>query len=401
MRKSISLFLLFILLVSSFTSCSSIKTEHTPLACLSLITNDDSFPLEISQAFEDALLPLGYRIQIVFCDNNIGTQRMHIENFISNDADLMLVHTAGNSNDYVDLFAKAQKSDCKVIVMAREILDYCDVQSLGYSFLKGIAKCELVKEFLNKQYPYAPAGSVTVLVLENLSKTGYIMTSAGMRLLNQKYLRYFDYINLEFINEETDDIVYYFDDEGRSLPVDENTGGLILNEKGYAMLNPCYDERVALVTASNKDITTVLDGQNAIDYFIATPNGTDLKVVISFSGDAAVGANQRMMHYYRSEVLTSDINDYAVFGSDDTETNRNLMLKSTLNKSMYRGFVGYKSVYWEITTMIDMVLDDDNTNTLLELEVLKGKLNDAGDSVELKYENYNFWRDYNIFLKWE
>ena len=400
MKKNICLILVFLLLATFITGCSKTPEETPPLACLSLVTNDDSFALEIARAFKDSLIPLGYRTQVVFCDNNIETQRIQIANFIANDADLILVHSAGNTKDYEDLFEKAQISGCKVIAMGREKLDYCDVQSMGYSFLKGVAKCELVKEFLDEEYPDAPPGTVTVLVLENLAKTAFIMTSAGMRLLEEKYLRYFDYNSLEFAREQIGETVYYLDEKEQKAPVDEPAGGLILDEDGYAILNPCYDARVNLELAPNKDILTVLDGQKAIESFISVPNGSELKIVISFSGDAAIGANQKIMQYYETGILPSELNKFAVFGSDDTETNRNLIFKSAENESVYRGFVGYRSVYWEITTMIEMVFDEHDDN-LLELDVVKGRLSQTGDSVELEHEHYSFWNSYDIFAGWD
>ena len=400
MKKIISLIIVLLLILLLIPACSKESKEDELLACLSIITDDDSFDLEIARAFKDTLTPLGYQTQIVFCDNNFETQRIQIENFIENHADLITVHCVGNGSIYEDLFKKAKESGSLVITMANETLINVDVQSTKYSFFKGLAKSEIVKRFLDEQYPDAAPKSVDMLVLENLTKDGLIKTCAGIRIIGEKYLRYFDYGALDYIRNRSAQTVYYLDEKGAEVQVNEPTGGLILDNDGYAQLNPFYDDRINLVLATNKNIQTVLDGQKAIDSYIVTPNGPNIKIVASFSGDAAVGANQRLMYYYANGYLENDIKKIAVFGSDDTETNRNLLLKSAKDESMYRGFVGYRSVYWEISTMLEMALDD-NEDNILELDVVIGKLNKAKDSVVLEYKNYDIINDYEIFANWE
>lgn len=400
MRFMVSSILLILISIFLVTGCTKQSKEEKPLACVSLLTNDDSFALEIARAFNDTLIPLGYQTQIVFCENNYETQRLQIEKFIENKAKIILVHCVIDGEYYEDLFKKAKDSGCIVIPMAIGNIVNSDVQSIKYSFDKGLAKCEVVKEYLDQQYPDAAPKSVDLLILENLGKTNFIKTCAGMRMIGEKYIRYFDYNSLDFTKEEINKEVYYLDENGNKQLVDEPAGGLILDEQGFAILNPFYDSRVNLKYATSKGISTILDGQQAVDSYVLSRGGDKLRIVISFSGDAAIGANQRLMFYQGENTLHTDVEKLAVFGSDDTETNRDLILKSASGESVYRGFVGYRSVYWEIATMIEMALDDDENN-LLKLDVIIGSLNESKDGIDIEYKVYDLDIMDKIFDQWD
>ena len=391
--------MLFIL-ITLLSGCTRQNRQDTPLACLSLITSNDSFSQEIASTFKDTMSSKGYRVKILYCENSIETQSRHIASFVQDGADILFVQLAGDGEDYCDILNNVRENECKVIVMSRTILDCCDVQSLGYSFLKGVAKSELVKEFIDITYPDAETASIDVVLLERLSKTGFIMTCAGMRLLSEKFIRYFSYTDLEFQRDPGSNPVYYLDEAGKKKMVEEPTGGLILDKNGYAILNPCYDHRVNLKYVSNKNITTVLDGQRAIDEYISASGGENLKIVVSFSGDAAIGANQRLLQYSREKKLNSGLSDLAVFGSDDTEVNRSLLTDSLDDKSVFRGFVGYRNVSWEVNTMLEMALSD-REDKILELEITKAIISESSREPVFQSETYDFWKEFNIFRDWE
>lgn len=382
------------------SSCTNKKETAKPLACISLVTSSDSFALEIAKTFKDTMEAYGYRTQILFCDNSIETQQKQISNFIANRAKLIFVHCAGDGEDYCEVFQRARDSGSKVVVIARDLLECSDVQSIGDSLLKGVAKAEMAKEFIDTNFPDAPENSVQVLLLERLTKTGYIMTSAGMRLLSEKYLRSFDYKNLDFLKFESKEIVTYLDAEGKELSVDEPTGGLILDANARAVLNPVYDSRVRLSKAGNRDIQTVLEGQEAIEAYVASPGGSGLNLVLAFSGDAAIGANQKIMQYHRGGQLTSDLSKIAVFGSDDTEINRKLLLESASQESVLRGFVGYRSVAWEVQTMLKMALEGSGKQ-ILELEVTRTSLDGQTNAIVQTNESYDFFKDFKLFSEWK
>jgi len=398
-RKSnvLNMFCLILILLSF--GCSNKKDAQKPLAGLSLLTSSDSFASEIAQTFEKTMSAYGFRTQILFCDNSIETQQRQISNFIANNAKLIFVHCAGDGNDYCDVFTRARNNGSKVVAIARGLLNCTDVQSVGDSLLKGVAKAEMVSHFLDTAFPDATDGSVNVLLLERLTKTGYIMTSAGMKLLQEKYIRHFDYKNLDFQKYDIDVAITYIDNTGKEHVVEEPSGGLILDETGYAVLNPYYDSRVSLYSAGNKDIQTVLEGQEAIEEFIARPEGPTLHIVMAFSGDAAIGANQRLMRYVRDGKIQSKITQLAVFGSDDTEANRSLLLESASDESVFRGFVGYRSIAWEVETMLKMAIEQEERQ-VLELEVTKTSYDAEKKGIKQEKGSYDFLKKHYLFQNW-
>lgn len=399
MRKNTLLYILYLLMILLSFGCSNKKDVQKPLAGLSLLTSSDSFASEIAQTFEKTMNDYGFRTQILFCDNSIETQQRQIANFIANNAKLIFIHCAGDGNDYCEVFTRARNNGIKVVVIARDLLDCTDVQSVGDSLLKGVAKAEMVSQFLDTAFPDAADGSVNVLLLERLTKTGYIMTSAGMKLLQEKFIRHFDYKSLDFQKYEIEAAITYIDNTGEEYEVDEPAGGLMLDETGHAVLNPYYDSRIRLYSAGNKDIQTVLEGQEAVDEFIARPEGSTLHIVMAFSGDAAIGANQRMMRYARDGKIQSGITQLAVFGSDDTEANRALLLESGLNESVFRGFVGYRSIAWEVETMLRMAIEQEGRQ-VLELEVTKTRYDAQEQVIKQEIGSYDFLKKYQLFQNW-
>lgn len=399
MRNLTVLLLIISIVIATSMGCTR-ADEKSPLACLSLLSSNDSFALEIAKTFEQTMHAYGYRTQILFCDNSVETQQRQISNFISSKPSLVFVHSAGDGNEFRDVFERARENGSKVVVISRSLLDFVDVQSKGNTLHKGIAKAEMAKAFIDANFKDNINSPVDVLVLERLSKTGYIMTSAGMKLLGEKFIRYFDYKSLEFQKYDTDGSIFYRAGDGSISPVEEPTGGLILDENEMAILNPLFDERIHLVSAGNKDIQTVLDGQEAIDAFIATPEGKNLNIVMSFSGDAAIGANQRIMQYNKDGKLSQEIGKIAVFGSDDTEVNRNLILQSASNESVLRGVVGYQSISWEVRSMLKMAIEGTGKQ-ILELEVTKTGLDKDSRQIIQETGSFGFWNSFDMFERWK
>lgn len=395
-----SVWLSVCLMIAGFlmTACTG-RENSAPLACISLTVADDNFMQMVGEYLVDSLEEKGYRTQVVFCDNDISKQIKQIYSFTASGAEIIAVGFAGNSDAYEEALAAAKEKGCKVmgLCVSKEV-KYCDVQDKNYYIQKGLQMSILLKEFLDREYPDAKPKEVTALLLEMTNKDDLIQFSAGYRMVAEKYLRYFDSSQVDFIREENGETVYYLDDGGIEMPVEEPAGGLILDEEGYAQRNPYYDERINLCFSPNRNVNSDLDGQNAVDTFMASPQGYGLRIVISFSGTAAVGAAERLMYYYQTGFLDTEPEKLAVFGSDNTEINRELVLKSVKNESLLRGYVGGSDVSEKIHTMLDMLLEG-NGEHFLTVHGFRSQITEDKKDVEVIFSNAAMWEDPDMFFK--
>ena len=92
-------------------------------------------------------------------------------------------------------------------------------------FQMGAMMAAMVSEYIDETWPDAGAGEVPVLTLEASFNENAIRRCLGMRLIAEKYLREGDITSGYFVKEDGDP-VYYLDEDGNEVEVDEPTGGL-------------------------------------------------------------------------------------------------------------------------------------------------------------------------------
>lgn len=352
-KKFFSVMLIFALCIL-LSSCQK-DDDDKPLACLSFIDNNDDFTQTVADTLTEQLQNYGYRTYVTFCGGDVREQSIEIMNFITNEASIIIVDCAGESDVYEELFKMAILSGCRIAVLSNEDgIENCSVQVVNYSVSEGKLMCELVSGYLDEEYADAKPGTVKVMLLATITKKEHIKAYAGYCLLSEKFLRYFDVENLCFEKMETGEQAYYRDAYGTIIPVNEPAGGLILDSDGYAVLNPYYDDRVELKVYSTLNLQTALDGQNAIDVLIT--KGEGINVVIAMNGNVAVGAAERLHYYNNMKIIDVAAEKLAVFGEGDTVYNRELVLKSVSNESLIRGFVGRYKIEWEADRIIYALL---------------------------------------------
>lgn len=396
MRKFKAILLLLVLL-ALLSGCGK-ENRDRPLGGICLTYADDSLMQETAQVFTEKLKANNYRTQVVYCDGSIVTQLRQIENFVAQGADLVVVNCAGNSDAYEEVFANARKQGCRIMVtgLASEI-ENCDIQAISTHIFKGMRMCELLKKYLDKEYPDAAPGSVKVLLMEKTTILNDIKACAGYRLVKERFLRYYDMEHLDFIREESGEQVYFLNGKDEPELVDEPAGGLILDENGYAQLNPFYDARVDLQYAANRDISTNLEGQAAIDAFMATAQGVQLRIVIAYSGEAAIGADERLMYYQDIGAIPAERCKLAVFGSGNTEINRTRTLSSVHGDSLLRGYVCAEPLDMKAETMLDLLFRGENKHFYM-LDSSRSELTADGSNVGLVTVINSRWRDPEMFF---
>ena len=371
------------------------------LGCLSVPEKGNAYWNAIGDAFVSEMEKYGYRSSVISCGSDIATQLTQLQTFLTRGAALIAVACVGNSDTYEDFFAQAHAAGCRIVVMEAETkVKNCDAQTLSYPILPGLRACELLKAFLDQRYPYAGDRSVPVLLLETTANRMEVRKNAGYQLLAEKYLRRYDAARQQFSRFAAEGERYYLDADDRRQEVDETGGGLLLDGSGYAQLNPFYDRRVRLYVAENRSVSSNLDGQAAVDAFLLTAEGAELRIVLATNGEAGVGAAERLLYYCEAGVLKAGHSFYAVFGANDTALNRELVAASAQDKSFLRGFVCAEDTETQVEMLLEAALSEE-TQTELVLGSGRSALTADTSAVGLVHIESNAWQDPNMFFAQE
>ena len=287
----------------------------------------------VQKAFEDA----GAKVQVLDAGNVVTNQQNQIQNAVTQGAEIIYVFPIGDATAYHDVLKAARDAGVKVMVSNNYPgEDAADVYVGSDEFLFGVQMAAMLSKWVDTTFPEAGPGEVPVLIVEASFNNNMIRRDLGMRLIAEKFLRQADVATIYYVKTEGGP-VDYVDASGNVVAVDEPTGGLILDKDGHAILNPFYNAKVNLIEYANRNNTGIdaTESQNAVDATIAQ-GYTDLKAVISY-GDTGAALSSKLMDLSKAGVLDADLNKLAVFCSDLTDTNQQLILQSAKNESLLRG----------------------------------------------------------------
>lgn len=333
------------------------RGRDKPLACLAMTSADSSFTCDIARELEKRLTFYGKRVLISYCDNDIDMQIRQIEDYIAMKPEILVIDSMGNERIYDKILKRIQGTGIQVIALSSSgNMETADIQMVSSKLGRGICAAVLISDFLDSTDTPEDSLPVKVLLLGNASTEREIMTMAGYQLIAEKFVRQYDMNSRSFVKEEGG-IVYYTDGYGKRYQVEEPTGGLILDEKGEAVLNLYYEPRIRLITADNyMNIQNNLQGQKAIDAFLGDSENRDVRIVVATSGEAAVGAASRLEACLTRGELKYGSDQIAVFGAYNSEQNRALVAKAAKGQGIFRGFVGDFSITREADNIIRSLL---------------------------------------------
>ncbi len=201
-------------------------------------------------------------------------------------------------------------------------------------FYMGAMQAAMVTDWINTSLP--DAQQVKALILEAHFNETMAHRCLGMRLIGERFLRVADIESMYFVRSDGDP-VSYIDESGAEQPVEEPTGGLILDSDGHAILNPFFDSRVTLIENSNRVScgVTATEAQAALES--AVTNGhQDIQVIMTY-GDVGISMNEKVLELCNNGALSNDASKMAVFCSDATEANTEAIKRSIDNSSVLRG----------------------------------------------------------------
>lgn len=395
-KRVLSLVLSGALVIGMLTGCGSTATSSTANTSMESAGSSAKVNVSISlgnasdyyigtmvgenvkKAFEEA----GATVQVLDGADNVATQVDQIQNAVTSGANIIYVFPAGDGASYADVLTSAKEAGIKTIMSNNYPGDdVVDCYVGNDEFQMGVMMAKMVSDWADKVYPDAGAGEVHVLALEAGFNENSIKRCIGMRMVGEKFLRTADTATVGFVKNDSDSVTY-LDAEGKEQQVDEPTGGLILDKDGHAQLNPYYNEKITIVTYSdrNKVGTDATEAQKAIENTI-TNGENNLNAIMAY-GDVGAASDTKAQELIESGKITTSADKFAVFCSDLTDTNEALIKDSS---SLLKGVMASGDL---ITTIQEdakkMVAGEDvEAYTMMPLSYIVA--NDDGSDIKSVY----------------
>jgi ABC-type sugar transport system substrate-binding protein len=290
----------------------------------------------VKSAFEEA----GAAVQVLDAGNNVTNQLNQIQNAITSGNNIIYIFPAGDGATYFDALQMAREAGVKTLMSNTYPGDGgADVYVGSDEFQMGVMMSAMLSEWADKTYPDAGPGEVNVLIVEATINESAIKRCLGMRLVGEKLLRTCDTSAVYYITKDGP-AVTYLDKNGKETAVDEPTGGLLLDSNGRARLNPYYNSKIKLIEYSNRNSAgfDATEAQKAVENAL-TMGYKNLAAVISY-GDTGAAVQTKVRELCGEGRITTDVKKVAVFCSDLTNTNRDLILRSSTGDSLLRGVMG-------------------------------------------------------------
>lgn len=335
----------------------------------------------VQAAFEEA----GAQVQILDGGDDVANQINQIQNAITSGADIIYIFPVGDGTTYYDTLQTARAAGVRTIVSnnypgegGADVYVGCD------EFQMGVMMSAMLSEWVDENYPDAGPGEVSVLIVESTFNENTIRRCLGMRLVGEKFLRKCDTASIYYVKEEGG-AAAYIDADGSEKAVDEPTGGLILDENGYAQLNPYYNGKVKLIEYSNRNSagTDATEAQNAIENAV-TMGESGLKAVICY-GDVGAASETKIRELCEEGRITTDVSKTAVFCSDLTDTNRSLILNSGNDGNVLRGVMASGNLVETLVKDAKAMVNGEELPAYTMEPISYTRLNADGTDIETVY----------------
>lgn len=334
--RTMTMFILVVLLVSA-VACSPEATPATTDATAStapaqkeiiavvLPSLDNPLMLGFQDAFKGAF-GAQYDVQVASADGNAVTQGTQVENFTAMKVKFMFV-MAVEPTSLVPKLVAARQTGVKVLFAGGDPGDenaYDAVMKMD-QFLSGEYAALMAKQWVDATYPDAAPASIETVVFESTLNEEAVARSAGLRMIAEPYLK--------------DATGAYIDATGVAI---SDASGNYLAGKSDAdrVANPTYAPAVKIVQVQQAEMFQA--GQTAMQNILTT--NPQVKLVIAYAGDGAMGASKAMVDEYSKGSglsVIADLSKVAVFGVGMIGGEGPAILDSASDKGVFRGTVRF------------------------------------------------------------
>lgn len=303
---------------------TSAPTQKEIIA-VALPSLDNPLMLGFQDAFKNAF-GAQYDVQVASADGNAVTQATQVENFTAMKVKFLFI-MAVEPTSLVPKLVAARQAGVKVLFAGGDPGDenaYDAVMKMN-QFLAGEYAALMAKQWVDTTYPEAAAGSVETVIFNSTLNEEAVARSAGLQMIGEPYLK--------------DATGAYIDATGAAI---SDASGNYLPGKSAAerVVNPVYTPAVKIVQIQQAEMFQA--GQTTMQNILTTnPN---VKLVIAYAGDGAMGASKAIMDEYNKGAglsAISDLSQVAVFGVGMIGGEGPAIADSSKGNGVFRGTVRF------------------------------------------------------------
>lgn len=300
-------------------------SETKPILVVSLPALDNPLMLGFQDAFKNTF-GADYDVQVSSADGNANTQGTQIENYTAMKPGFLFV-MAVEPTSLVPKLEAARQAGVQVLFAGGDPGNenaYDSVMKMN-QFLSGAYAALMAKQWVDKTYPDAAPGSLETAIFESTLNPEAVQRSQGLKMISEPYLK-----------NETG---AYIDATGAPIS-DENGNYLSGKSEADRVENPAYSPAVKVVQTVQAEMFPA--GQTAMQNVLTT--NPDVKLVLAYAGDGAMGASQAIMDEYAKGSGVSvidDLNKVGIFSVGMIGAEGPAVADSSLGKGVFRGTVRF------------------------------------------------------------
>lgn len=256
-----------------------------------------------------------YDVQVASADGDPNTQATQIENYTSMGVDFMFV-MAVEPTSIVPKLKAAKEAGITILVAGGDPGDpdaATAVMNMN-QFLSGHYAAYMAKQWVDETYPDAASGSIETAIFESTLNPEAVARTAGLHMITEPYLK----------NAAGE----YVDAAGNVI------------DEANRIENPAYSAAVNVVQTVQAEMFQA--GQTAMQNVLTTnPN---VKLVIAYAGDGAMGASQAIMDEYAKGAgvrVIDDLDKVAVFSVGLLGAEGPAVADSSIGKGVFRGTIRF------------------------------------------------------------
>jgi len=295
--------------------------KATIAVCLPAL--DNPLMLALRDAFVNTFKDK-YNVEVASAEGNPNTQATQVENYTAMKVKFMFV-MAVEATSLLPRLEKARAAGILVMVAGGEPgKSGRDAVMKIDQFLAGEYAALLAKNWVEKTYPGAAAGSIETAIFLSTLNPEAVERSNGLLMIKEPYLK----------NAAGE----YIDASG--APISDAKGNYLPGKsESNRVPNPVYCPAVKVVQTPTAEMFQA--GQTAMQNILTTkPN---VKLVIAYASDGGVGASKAIMDEYAKGATSviKDLSKVAVFGVGMFGPEGDAIVESAQGKGVFRGAVAF------------------------------------------------------------
>ena len=256
-----------------------------------------------------------YVVQVASADGNPNTQATQIENYNAMGVEFMFV-MAVEATSLVAKLKAAKDAGITILFAGGDPGDpdaYTAIMHMN-QFLSGHYAAYMAKQWMDETYPDAAPGSIETAIFESTLNPEAVDRSYGLKMIAEPY----------FKNAAGE----YIDAAGNVV------------DEAARIANPAYSPAVNIVQTVPAEMFQA--GQVAMQNILTT--NPDVKLIVSYAGDGAMGASQAIMDEYDKGPGVSvieDLNKVAVFSVGLIGAEAQGLAESSTGNGVFRGTIRF------------------------------------------------------------